>query len=147
MQGVLRIELSGLNKNDLEGASRASHRAEEAQAERTRERENSGRKLSQLCSKHIPTEQTRKGVVSESRSSKANREQEPLLCSSELTGMPSKSLVRQKEICGLLRPWLRKKQGEEPRRTGTLETFESNRNHRQTIASPSLSTCPDSTAP
>ena len=37
MQGVLRIELSGLNKHDLEGAPRASHRAEEAQAERERE--------------------------------------------------------------------------------------------------------------
>lgn len=37
MEGVLRIELSGLNKNDLEGASRASHRVEEAQAERSRE--------------------------------------------------------------------------------------------------------------
>lgn len=33
MQGVLSIELSGLNKDDLEGALRASHRAEEAQAE------------------------------------------------------------------------------------------------------------------
>lgn len=39
--------------------------------------------------------------------------------------MPSKSLVRQKEICGLPRPWFRKKQGEEPRPTGTLETFET----------------------
>lgn len=34
MQGVFRTELSGLKKSDLEGPSRAPHRAKEAQAER-----------------------------------------------------------------------------------------------------------------
>lgn len=44
MQGVLRrTDLSGLNKSDLEGASRASHGAEEAQAER------SGRTWAESC--------------------------------------------------------------------------------------------------
>lgn len=50
MQGVLHIKLSGLNKSDLEGASRASHRAEELWL---RDRENVGRKLPQLCGKYI----------------------------------------------------------------------------------------------
>lgn len=71
MEGVLRIELSGLNKNDLEGASRASHRVEEAQAERSREL---GQRASPALQQIYPTEQTRKGVVSESPNSKANRE-------------------------------------------------------------------------
>lgn len=37
MQGILRTDLSGLSKSDLEGPSGASHRAEEAQAERSAE--------------------------------------------------------------------------------------------------------------
>lgn len=37
MQGILRTDLSGLSKSDLEDPSRASHRAEEAQTERSAE--------------------------------------------------------------------------------------------------------------
>lgn len=51
MQGVLHIELSGLNKSDLEGTPRASHSVEEL---RLRDREGVGRKLPQLCGKYIP---------------------------------------------------------------------------------------------
>lgn len=37
MQGVLHTDLFELKKSDLEGAPRASHRAEEAQGERSGE--------------------------------------------------------------------------------------------------------------
>lgn len=37
MRGVLHTKLSGLNKSDLEGPSRAPHRSAEAPAERSGE--------------------------------------------------------------------------------------------------------------
>lgn len=101
MQGVLRIELSGLNNSDLEGAPRASHRAEEAQVERSGEL---GQKAAPALRYISPSEQNQKGVVSKSRSSKPTGREESLQGSGELTGMPSNSLLRQKEIYRIPRP-------------------------------------------
>lgn len=95
MQGVLRIELSGLTKNDLEGAS--GFPIGQKRLRLQRDGENRGRKLSRRRGTSIPTERTQ-GAVRESRSSKANGEQESLLCSSELTGMLSKSCPPKRDL-------------------------------------------------